>query len=206
VRINRITWCRVLARRSKTTHRLEAHMRRLIGASVIVGVLLVAGATAVMAQPEGQGGGPKGGAGPGTLLGDVLAGLVEDGTINQPQADAILEAVDKARAEQRARWEQARAERRAEWERLRAEHQKVREQLRGFLEDGEISADELAQLPETHPLRTLDEFLADGKLDREELKSLRGQWFGRRGHGLGMGMGRGFGWGPMPEASPAAGS
>jgi hypothetical protein len=150
----------------------------------IAGVLLVLGATAVLAQ---QGNGSVvltavGGA--STVLGDVLADLVSDGVIDQSQADAIIDAVDTRHEE------------------LRAEHQRLREQLRGFLEDGTLSAEELAQLPEDHPLRNLDEFLDDGQLTLEELRQLRGFGFGF-GH-------RGHGWfrdlEPEPEGSPAPSS
>jgi polyhydroxyalkanoate synthesis regulator phasin len=183
-------------------------MRRLIGIPLMVGLLLVGGATIVLAQTGAGESVARTVAGPGTLLGDVLADLVKDGTINQAQADAIIDKVEERRMERRAEWERAREER----------MMKVREQLRTFLEDGELSASELSHLPVDHPLRSLDELLADGKLDREELRSIRGFGFGVRGHGHGLG--RGFGgygpggmgpggmgpWGPAPEASPSSGS
>jgi hypothetical protein len=157
-------------------------MRRLIGIP-IAGLLLAVAATAVLAQT----GGPAlltavGGA--STVLSDVLADLVGDGVIDQSQADAILEAVDTRHEE------------------LRAERQRLREQLRASLEDGTLSADELAQLPEDHPLRNLDEYLDDGQLTLEELRQLRGFGFGF-GH-------RGHGWfrdlAPEPNGSPAPSS
>jgi hypothetical protein len=153
-------------------------MRRLIGIPVAA-VLLVGAATAVVA------GGGTGAAmltafgGGSTVLGDVLADLVGDGVIDPGQADAILEAVETRHEE------------------LRAERQRLREQLRGFLEDGTLSAEELAQLPEEHPLRNLDEFLDDGQLTEDELRQLRGFGLGPRGHRL-------FGeLAPRPDGSPA---
>ena len=149
-------------------------MRRLIGIPLAIGLLILA-ATAALA---GAGGSPVGnGVGtlsPGaeraiTVLEDVLSGLVEDGTINQEQSDAIVAAVqDRA------------LEIRAEREAKREARQALRERLRGFLEDGTLSADELAQLPEDHPLRNLDEFLEDDQLTRDELRQLGGLDF--RGH------------------------
>lgn len=158
-------------------------MRRLIGIPLAAGLLILA-ATAVLA---GNGSAPAAGKAAGTVTGtvaigaeraisileDVLSGLVDDGTITEDQSAAIVAAIE-AKAE----------ELRAEHEALREERQALREQLQGFLEDGTISADELAQLPEDHPLRNLDEFLEDGQLTADELRELRG--FGLRGpHGGG---------------------
>ena len=103
------------------------------------------------------------------LLSDVLDDLVADGTIDQAAADKILSELDARRTA------------------LRAEREALREQFRTFLEDGTLSADELAQLPEDHPLRNLDQFLDDGQLTQDELQQLgRGFGFGGRG-------GKGFG-------------
>jgi hypothetical protein len=158
-------------------------MRRLIGIPIL-GLLLLVGATAVLAGPGGGSAALTAVGGASTVLSDVLSGLVGDGVIDQGQADAILEAVD------------------ARHEELRAERQRLREQLRGFLEDGTLSADELAQLPEDHPLRNLDQYLEDGQLTLEELRQLRGFGFGF-GH-------RGHGWfrdgAPKPDSSPAPSS
>lgn len=141
---------------------------RLLGLP-LAGLLLVGGATAVLA---GSGAGEavvrtaaNATTGAGTLLTDVLAGLVEDGTIDQSQADAITNAVEQRRTE------------------LRQQAQALREQFRTFLEDGVLSAEELAQLPEDNPLRNLDQFLEDGQLTTDELRQLRGFGFGPgRGH------------------------
>jgi polyhydroxyalkanoate synthesis regulator phasin len=140
-------------------------------------LLLIGGATAVMAH-GGLLGGPAEG---GTILSDVLDELVTDGTINQTQADAIEEAITERRSE------------------LREEAEARREQMRTFLEDGTLSADELAQLPEDHPLRNLDSFLEDGQLTQDELRQLR-----RVGPGVGPGFGRGQGgpfFGPDRDTS-----
>jgi polyhydroxyalkanoate synthesis regulator phasin len=148
--------------------------RRLIGIP-LAGLLLVGGATAAMAH-GGLLGGPAEG---GTILSEVLDELVSDGTINQSQADAIEEAITDRRTE------------------LREEAEARREQMRTFLEDGTLSADELAQLPEDHPLRNLDSFLEDGQLTQDELQQLRG--FGR-GPGFGRGHHGPF-FGPDRDAS-----
>ncbi|HEU0235460.1 MAG TPA: hypothetical protein VFR14_03350 [Candidatus Limnocylindrales bacterium] len=147
--------------------------RKLIGIP-LAGLLLVGGATVAMAH-GGLLGGP---AGSGSILSDVLEELVTDGTINQAQSDAIENAVEERKTE------------------LQAEAEALREQLQGFLEDGTLSADELAQLPEDHPLRNLDAYLEDGQLTQEELQQLRGfgPGFGGRGHGHGP-------WGGAPDDS-----
>jgi hypothetical protein len=161
----------------------EAQMRKKLIGIPLAGLLLVGGATAVLAQ-SGAGAGviqaatapgtPIGAA--GTILSDVLENLVGDGTINQQQADAITKAVEDRKTE------------------LRDQAQKLREQMRTFLEDGTLSADELAQLPEDNPLRHLDQFLDDGQLTQDELRQLRG--LGHFGHGPGRGHGP---FGPGPE-------
>lgn len=139
----------------------------IIGASA----LLLLGASTVMAAPAATSGlgvvaTTIGNA--GSVLSDVLDELVGNGTINQTQADAIEQAVEDKRAE------------------LQAEREALREQMETFLEDGELSADELAQLPADHPLRNLDQFLEDGKLDSDELQQLRGfGGFGRHHGGFG---------------------
>lgn len=101
------------------------------------------------------------------FLGDVLDELVGDGTIDQSQADAIADAVH-SKAEEAV---EARRE--------------LHEQIRGFLEDGVITEEEAAQLPEDHPLLSdfFDEAWADGELTRHELGNMRHNtrrdWFHR---------------------------
>ncbi len=125
---------------------------------------LVGGATAVFAQ-SGAGSAVLSAAGEaGGLIGDVLADLVEDGTIDQEQADAIADALVERRTE------------------LREQAEALREQMREFLADGTLSAEGLAQLRETHPLRNLDQYLEDGQLTRDELRELRGIGFGPGHH------------------------
>jgi hypothetical protein len=156
--------------------------RKLIGIP-LAGLLLVGGATAVFAQSGAATALVDGAKGAGGLLAEVLSELVDDGTITQDQADAITDRLETRREE------------------ARAETEALREQLRTFLEDGTLSADELAQLPEDNPLRNLDEFLDDGQLTQDELQQLRGPWFGP---GVGPGFGRGhhgggFFFGPGPD-------
>ncbi len=139
-------------------------MRRLV-IVVAAGALLLIGATSVLAAPAANGPvtvvqaalGNAGG-----VLSDVLDELVGNGTITQTQADAIEQAVEDKRAE------------------IQAERERLREQMQTFLEDGVLSADELAQLPEDHPLRNLDQYLEDGQLTQDELRALGG--IGGRGH------------------------
>ena len=157
--------------------------RKLLGIP-LAGLLLVGGATAVLAESGGADGvtGTVGGIvdRAGGVLQEVLDGLVEDGTLTQEQAEAVTDGVETRREE------------------LREEQEALHEQLSTFLEDGVLSADELAQLPEDHPLRNLDTYLEDGQLTEDELAELRP--FGR-GHGHGHGP-RGF-FGPgMPGDGP----
>ena len=90
------------------------------------------------------------------FLSEVLADLVDDGTIDQAQADAIVAAVE-TKAEE-----------------VRTERQAQRELIAGFLEDDVITSDELAQLPDDHPFNNPDgpyaEAAADGELTMEEIK------------------------------------
>lgn len=103
------------------------------------------------------------------ILDDVLADLVDDGTIDQGQADAIVEALT-AKAEE-----------------LKAERQELRVLIEDLLEDGVLSADELAQLPEDHPFNDPDgpyaDALEDGELTIEEIREERPHprrdWFKR---------------------------
>jgi hypothetical protein len=100
----------------------------------------------------------------GAVMGEVLAGLVEDGTIKQSQADAIIAALDEKRAELEANRPEGRDGRRGP-----AAH---RRHIQALLEDGVISADEIAALPDDHPFKDADgpfaEELADGQITQEE--------------------------------------
>jgi hypothetical protein len=132
---------------------------------------------------------------PGEILAEVLEGFVP-GTLTEDEVDEILAAVE-------AKHEELRAEREAH----RAEMEQFRDQMHSFLEDGQLTADELAQLPEDHPLLDPDgpavEYLEDGQLTADELTELRSEFGPHRGPGgHGHGMHRG-GFGPGPEMDGA---
>ncbi len=112
---------------------------------------------------------PKG----GDLVDEVLASFVADGDISQSLADDIAEALQARASEVR--------EQRKQWLEDHPDHRK-RDfkrgfRLGGFLEDGVIDADELAELPEDHPLKDPDgpagPYLGDGQLTQEELQQIR---------------------------------
>jgi len=98
---------------------------------------------------------------PGELLDDVLINLVADGTITQAQADAITDALDQAVSDKHAELEAQAEQMRQTWE-----------QIQRFLEDGVITGDELAQLPDDNPISHLEDILADGQITQEELDSV----------------------------------
>jgi len=93
------------------------------------------------------------------VLSEVLSDLVDDETISQEQADAILAAVG-TKAEE-----------------IKAQHEANKELIEGFLEDDVITSDELAQLPDNHPFNDPEgpfaEVVADGELTRDELREAR---------------------------------
>jgi polyhydroxyalkanoate synthesis regulator phasin len=151
----------------KTIVIIGASALMLLGASTVLAAPAATNGLGVVATTIGSA---------GSVLSDVLDELVGDGTINQSQADAIEQAVEDKRAE------------------VQAEREALREQMETFLEDGELSADELAQLPADHPLRNLDQYLEDGKLDSNELQQLRGVGGFGRHHG---------GFGPMHDDGDA---
>jgi len=97
----------------------------------------------------------------GSAVADVLAELVEAGTINQSQADAVADALEAKRAEMEAN--------RPEGRQGKARH---RPHIRGLLEDGVISAEEIAALPDGHPFKDAEgkfaDELADGQITQEE--------------------------------------
>jgi polyhydroxyalkanoate synthesis regulator phasin len=164
-------------------------MRRLIWLP-IAGFLLIAGAAVAAAAPDvvrqaqavlPAAASPDASGDPATgeraakdgFLSEVLAELVDNGTITQEQADAIVGAIqDKAEA------------RRTELERVRA-------LLQTFLEDGVITQAEIDQLPADNPLRVaFDSIAEDGQISVDQLRQLhpfgpgRGHGFGRGHHGL----------------------
>jgi len=121
------------------------------------------------------------------LLDQVLADLVSQGVITQEQSDAITSGLDNAIADKQA-----------ELEAQRLQMQQMYEQIKGFLSDGVITQDEIAQLPADNPFSNLTDILADGQITTEELQSLPwggfflggpggGPWFpgGPGGHGPG---------------------
>lgn len=95
---------------------------------------------------------------------EALQALVDDGTLSANQVDAITEALQTARDQ---RPHPMRRGMRAGW------------QIAEMLEDGVIDADELAALPDGHPLADPDgpaaEYLDDGQLTEDELAELRSQ-------------------------------
>lgn len=138
-----------------------------------------------------------------TALSDVLDDLIAKGTINETQKTAILDALQAKR-------DQLRADRKAAAEALRQQAQ----QIRDFLSDGQITQDELDQLPADSPLRQLTNLMDDGKITTDELRSIGGGILRELGAGRG---GRGFGahpfggpggmWGqPNASPSPSAGT
>ncbi|HEY7703433.1 MAG TPA: hypothetical protein VID03_01220 [Acidimicrobiia bacterium] len=120
------------------------------------------------------------------VIAETLDQLAEDGVITQDQADVVLQALTDALADE-----------------VRA-HPFRRGLGLGFrlgtlLDDGVITAEELAQLPENHPLKDSDGPLAgaleDGQITTEELReAFRGlgpgptpRFLGRLGLGLRLG-------------------
>lgn len=101
----------------------------------------------------------------GEVLELVLDDLVTQLTITEAQADAIAEAFD------------------AKVEELRADHPEAfrrgahRGFIRGLLEDGVISAEELASLPEDSPLTDPEgpagPYLGDGQITEDEWQQLK---------------------------------
>jgi polyhydroxyalkanoate synthesis regulator phasin len=201
-------------------------MKRLIWLP-IAGFLLIAGATVAAAMPgltstaasliDTQDSDLKSTgvafevAGAGSLLDEVLADLVTQGVITQEQSDAIVAAVTTRADERRTELEAQRAQMEAMWT-----------QIQGFLDDGVISADEIAQLPADNPFTNLQDILADGQVTLEELQSVgpfggpmfdgpgRGHGHGFRGHGFWLGgpdvndPGTDTTPTPSPDSSPAA--
>jgi competence protein ComGC len=155
-------------------------MRNKVIASLTAGgVLIVAGfATAAIAAPStasAQEATDKSQVAPRgfDLLGEALSDLVDEGVIDQAQADAVVEAVqDKADA-------------------FREERESAMALLRELLEDGVLTSAEADQLPDGHFLLTerFDEAWEDGQLTRDELGF--GHAF-RRGFHRGFHFGNGF--------------
>lgn len=97
------------------------------------------------------------------ILEDVLSNLVEDGTIDPSQVDAVVEAVDAKAAE------------------LRASAQNIRGMIARLFEDGVLTAEELDQLPDVFPFNQLERVLGDALDDGElTLEEFREAWPGPR--------------------------
>lgn len=152
---------------------------KIIAALAAGGVLVGAGfVTAAISSPDTalaqEDGDESGRSGPLShafgFLEDVLDGLVEDGTLGQDQADAVVDAIE-------SRVSEAIEEGRAQ-----------AELFRDLFEDGVLTEEEAEQLPDDHPLLSerFDEAWEDGELTTDDLRG-----FGGRGH-----FGRGFGSGP----------
>ena len=101
-------------------------------------------------------------------LASVLEDLVGDGTITRQQADAIITAVEEKRSA------------------ARATRQEVKALLASFWDDGVLTADEIAQLPNADRITAADgplaDALADGQVTREGVKEIRGDFTVRLGH------------------------
>ncbi|MGH8872262.1 MAG: hypothetical protein ACRDWS_09825 [Acidimicrobiia bacterium] len=128
-------------------------MRRLT-VILAASVLVLGGATVVVAQTETDSA-EDGPARVHSLVQEVLDELVADGTLTQAQADAVDEALVAKRDE------------------LRAEREALRQQLEEFWSDGQITEEEIEQLPESSRWQRLSELLDDGVVEREELRGLR---------------------------------
>lgn len=140
--------------------------------AVAVGVFVLGGAAIAVAQTDEGEDPPLGRF--GEAIQEVLDGLVADTSndFTQEDADLVVEAFTE-------KLDEVKAERQALREERRAERQALREQLREFWSDGELTADEIEQLPEDSPLRRLPDILEDGTITRDEL---RGLWPFGRGH------------------------
>lgn len=96
-----------------------------------------------------------------SLLNQVLADLVTAGTITQAQSDAITQGLQTAVDQKQA-----------DLEAQRQQMEQMLTQIQGFLEDGVITSDEIAQLPADNPFSNLQDILADGQITQEELQSI----------------------------------
>lgn len=100
----------------------------------------------------------------GAILDQVLGELVEDGTIDQDQADAVKGALQDKHEELKAN--------RPDGDRRGDHRARLRGQIEELLEDGVISADEIAELPDRHPFKNADgpfaELIEDGEITQAE--------------------------------------
>ena len=100
---------------------------------------------------------------PGAILDEVLADLVADGTLEQDEADAVTSAMaDK--------WDELK-EKFGDRKDRRAHRQELHDNIQSWLEDGVITADELAELDVDLPRvedGPLAEALEDGQITQAE--------------------------------------
>ncbi len=117
---------------------------------------------------------------PGDILDEVLSDLVADETLDQRQADAVKAELEARHAEARAQH----AERRDDHPGRPGHGVARGFDMGGLMEDGVIDSDELAELPDDHPFRDTDgpaaRFLDDGELSEDELSDLGEQLRERR--------------------------
>ena len=101
----------------------------------------------------------------GVILDEVLSDLVADGTLDQAQADAVKDGLEAKRDELKEKYGDRRAHRK-----------EFHDKIQSWLEDGVISADELAELPFDLPRSEdgpLADALEDGKITQEEWDAFR---------------------------------
>jgi hypothetical protein len=143
----------------------------------------------------------------GALLADALSELVDEEVISQDQADAVQERVEQKAEERRQELIEEFGERpfrgRGGFGHFHGGPGLAPEAF----EDGVLDADELAALPEDHPLRDpegpLAEYLDDGQLTLDELREAHEngelEHQGRHFRGPGRGFGP-FGGDTTPDA------
>jgi polyhydroxyalkanoate synthesis regulator phasin len=155
------------------------------------------------------------GNGPGSMVSDVLSGLVRNGTISQSQADAVEKALTDAREQAQADRQQARDDRQAEVDALLEDtvgltRQEIRDQIAAGKTLREIAGDKADELVAglAKILREdLDQAVADGRITQEQADAMAARAQERAdawvngddavGHGFGLEglLGRGFGMG-----------
>jgi Arc/MetJ-type ribon-helix-helix transcriptional regulator len=100
---------------------------------------------------------------PGAILDQVLGDLVEDGTLEQSQSDAVKNGLEAKRDELKERF--------GDLKDRRGHRQEIRESIEAWLEDGVITTDELAELEVELPIHEdgpLAEALEDGQITQAE--------------------------------------
>lgn len=129
----------------------------LVGAGLVTSIVSAPGAASAQEEVSGTDEGHGFFARGIEFLSGVLDGLVDEGTITSDQADALLEAVDEAATE------------------LHEQREALREQIHGYLEDGVLTSEEAANLPDDHWLLgdVFDEAWEDGELTVEEIREAR---------------------------------